>query len=203
MNKVWTRCVVSIALALFVLQASAKEVFPDGTPIPDWFRQTEIVKLEDLGKSYRITDYGVLNDSTIIQTQQIQAVIDKASQEGGGVIYIPQGTFLSGSLFFKPNTHLYIEKEGTLKGSDDISDFAVIDTRMEGQNLKYFAALVNAIGVDGFTISGEGRINGNGLRYWKSFWLRRQVNPKCTNLEELRPRLVHIADSKDVQLSGS
>ena len=71
MNKVWTRCVVSIALALFVLQASAKEVFPDGTPIPDWFRQTEIVKLEDLGKSYRITDYGVLNDSTIIQTQQI------------------------------------------------------------------------------------------------------------------------------------
>ena len=28
MNKVWTRCVVSIALALFVLQASAKEVFP-------------------------------------------------------------------------------------------------------------------------------------------------------------------------------
>lgn len=202
MNKVWTRCVVSIALALFVLQASAKEVFPDGTPIPDWFRQTEIVKLEDLGKSYRITDYGVLNDSTIIQTQQIQAVIDKASQEGGGVIYIPQGTFLSGSLFFKPNTHLYIEKEGTLKGSDDISDFAVIDTRMEGQNLKYFAALVNAIGVDGFTISGEGRINGNGLRYWKSFWLRRQVNPKCTNLEELRPRLVHIADSKDVQLSG-
>lgn len=73
---------------------------------------------------------------------------------------------------------------------------------MEGQNLKYFAALVNAIGVDGFTISGEGRINGNGLRYWKSFSLRRQVNPKCTNLEELRPRLVHIADSKDVQLSG-
>ena len=109
---------------------------------------------------------------------------------------------MSGSLFFKPNTHLYIEKEGTLKGSDDISDFAVIDTRMEGQNLKYFAALVNAIGVDGFTISGEGRINGNGLRYWESFWLRRQVNPKCTNLEELRPRLVHIADSKDVQLSG-
>ena len=112
MNKVWTRCVVSIALALFVLQASAKEVFPDGTPIPDWFRQTEIVKLEDLGKSYRITDYGVLNDSTIIQTQQIQAVIDKASQEGGGVIYIPQGTFLSGSLFFKPNTLLSLYKDG-------------------------------------------------------------------------------------------
>ena len=129
----------------------------------------------------------------LMKAEKIQAVIDKASQDGGGVVYIPKGTFLSGSLFFKPNTHLYIEKGGTLKGSDDISHFAVIDTRMEGQNLKYFAALVNAIGVDGFTISGEGRINGNGLRYWKSFWLRRQVNPKCTNLEELRPPLVNIA----------
>lgn len=89
-----------------------------------------------------------------------------------------------------------------LKGSDDISHFDVIDTRLGGQNLKYFAALVNAIGVDGFTLSGEGKINGNGLRFWKSFWLRRQVNPQCTNLEELRPRLVYIADSKDVQLSG-
>lgn len=78
----------------------------------------------------------------------------------------------------------------------------MIDTRLEGQNLTYFAALVNVIGVDGFTLSGEGKINGNGLRFWKSFWLRRQVNPQCTNLEELRPRLVYIADSKNVQLSG-
>lgn len=202
MNNLWTKCMTFACLALLTLQASAKDLFPDGTPIPDWFRQAEVAKLEDLGKIYQITDYGVINDSTIVQTQQIQAVIDKASLEGGGVIYVPRGTFLSGSLFFKPQTHLYVEADGVLKGSDDISDFAVIDTRMEGQNLKYFAALVNAIGVDGFTISGKGRINGNGLRYWKSFWLRRQVNPKCTNLEELRPRLVYIADSKNVQLSG-
>ena len=202
MNKMWTKWLAFAWVAMCALHLSAKDVFPDGTPVPDWFRQTEIVNLQDLGKSYRITDYGVVNDSTVLQTEKIQAVIDKASQDGGGVVYIPKGTFLSGSLFFKPNTHLYIEKGGTLKGSDDISHFAVIDTRMEGQNLKYFAALVNAIGVDGFTISGEGRINGNGLRYWKSFWLRRQVNPKCTQLGRVAPRLVYIADSRDVQLSG-
>ena len=109
---------------------------------------------------------------------------------------------MSGSLFFRPRTHLYLEKGATLKGSDDISHFDVIDTRLEGQNLTYFAALVNVIGVDGFTLSGEGKINGNGLRFWKSFWLRRQVNPQCTNLEELRPRLIYIAVSKNVQLSG-
>lgn len=180
----------------------AGEIFPDGTPIPVWFREHQVVSVKELGKQYCITDYGVKNDSTILQTERIQAVIDKAAQEGGGVICIPKGTFLSGSLFFKPRTHLYLEKGATLKGSDDISHFDVIDTRLEGQNLTYFAALVNAIGVDGFTLSGEGKINGNGLRFWKSFWLRRQVNPQCTNLEELRPRLVYIADSRNVQLSG-
>jgi polygalacturonase len=75
-------------------------------------------------------------------------------------------------------------------------------TRMEGQNLKYFAALVNADGLDGFTISGKGTIDGNGLRYWKAFWLRREFNPNCTNMDEMRPRLVYISNSKNVQVSG-
>ena len=190
-------CLSWMAVSVF-----ASEIFPDGTPIPEWFREHRVVSVKQLGKQYCITNYGVQNDSTILQTERIQAVIDKAAQDGGGVICIPKGTFLSGSLFFRPRTHLYLEKGATLKGSDDISHFDVIDTRLEGQNLTYFAALVNVIGVDGFTLSGEGKINGNGLRFWKSFWLRRQVNPQCTNLEELRPRLVYIADSKDVQLSG-
>lgn len=190
-------CLSWMAVSVF-----ASEIFPDGTPIPEWFREHRVVSVKELGKQYCITNYGVQNDSTILQTERIQAVIDKAAQEGGGVICIPKGTFLSGSLFFRPRTHLYLEKGATLKGSDDISHFDVIDTRLEGQNLTYFAALVNVIGVDGFTLSGEGKINGNGLRFWESFWLRRQVNPQCTNLEELRPRLVYIADSKNVQLSG-
>ena len=190
-------CLSWMAVSVF-----ASEIFPDGTPIPEWFREHRVVSVKELGKQYCITNYGVQNDSTILQTERIQAVIDKAAQEGGGVICIPKGTFLSGSLFFRPRTHLYLEKGATLKGSDDISHFDVIDTRLEGQSLTYFAALVNVIGVDGFTLSGEGKINGNGLRFWKSFWLRRQVNPQCTNLEELRPRLIYIADSKNVQLSG-
>ncbi|MDR0988885.1 MAG: exopolygalacturonase [Prevotellaceae bacterium] len=193
----------AFACVLFSCAAlTAQEKFPDGTSIPDWFYQTDIVKPENLGKAYSITDYGVVNDSTVVQTAKIQAVIDRAAAEGGGVVVIPAGTYLSGSLFFKPKTHLHLLEGAVLKGSDDISDFQIIDTRIEGQNLKYFAALVNADKVDGFTLSGKGTINGNGLRFWRSFWLRRKVIPKCTNMDELRPRLVHISHSNDVQLSG-
>ena len=101
--------------AFISLQMSGQEKFPDGTPIPDWFRQNEIVNIDTLGKKYTITDYGVANDSTILQTEKIQAVIDRAAENGGGVIIIPKGTFLSGSIFFKPKTHLYMEEGAVLK----------------------------------------------------------------------------------------
>jgi len=179
-----------------------QDKFPDGTSIPKWFNENDIVNIDTLGPKYIITDYGVINDSTIIQTQSIQSLIDKVSQNGGGVIVIPQGTYLTGSLFFKSKTHLYLEKGATIKGSDDISNFPIVMTRMEGQTLKYFSALINANGLDGFTISGNGTINGNGERYWRSFWLRRSVIPKCTNMDELRPRLIYLSNCKNVQLSG-
>ena len=194
-----------ILLVLATLLTSpffGKELFPDGTPIPDWFRPYEKVDFNQLGKLYKITYYGVMNDSTLLQTEQIQAVIDRAHANGGGVIFVPQGVYLSGALFFKQNTHLYLEKDAVLKGSDDISNYPVLSTRIEGQSIDYFSAFINADGLDGFTISGEGTINGNGLRYWKSFWLRRRVNPKCTNLDEMRPRLVFISNSKNVHLTG-
>ncbi|WP_066220312.1 rhamnogalacturonidase [Formosa haliotis] len=199
--KTILKCIICIIGCISISNAQdSKDVFPDGTAIPDWFRDTSKIQLKNLGKQYKITDYGVVNDSTIVQTVKIQNVIDQAAKNGGGVIVIPKGVFLSGALFFKPKTHLYVDKAGVLKGSDDISNYPIMPSRMEGQNLDYFPALVNAYGVDGFTISGHGTINGNGLNYWKAFWERRKVNPKCTNLEVSRPRLVFIWKSNNVQL---
>ena len=200
-QKLMTALLFLFAL-MFSLNTTAQEVFPDGTPIPDWFRQNKPTDISKLGKHYRITDFGLSKDSTVIQTKKMQAVIDKASENGGGVVIIPKGTYLSGSLFFKKGTHLHLEDGAKLKGSDDISNFPLVMTRIEGQTLKYFAALVNADGLDGFTISGKGTIDGNGLRYWKAFWLRREFNQNCTNMDEMRPRLVYISNSKNVQVSG-
>lgn len=203
MKNLWTRYYLIILLitAFSPSRLLAQEKFPDGTAIPDWFRINNPVTINALGKQYKITDFGISNDSTVVQTQKIQKVIDQASQAGGGVIVIPKGTYLSGALFFKQGTHLYLEQDAVLKGSDDISDFPVLMTRIEGQSVKYFPALVNADRVDGFTMTGKGTLNGNGLRYWKAFWLRREWNPKCTNMDEMRPRLLFVSNSKNVQIS--
>lgn len=183
-------------------QLYAQDTFPDGTTIPEWFSNTKVTSLDNQGKLFDLFENGVQQDSTIVQTEKIQAVIDKAAASGGGVIVLSKGVVLTGSLFFKPKTHLYIAEGATLKGSDDISNFKVINTRIEGQTVKYFAAIINADHVDGFSITGKGTINGNGLRYWKAFWLRRKWNPKCTNMDEQRPRTLFVSNSKNVLVAG-
>jgi polygalacturonase len=175
--------------------------FPDGTEIPEWFRQNEPVNLQNLGKKYVLTDYEIFADGRI-HTEEIQALIDKAATDGGGVIVIPRGTFLTGGLHFKQNTHLYLEDGATLMGSDFIGDYPLGKTRIEGETCTYFGALINADGLDGFTISGKGTIDGNGLRYHKQFWLRRKWNPQCTNKDEQRPRLIYVSNCKNVQIEG-
>ena len=181
------------------ISASAKKrVWPDGTKIAPWFDNREKVDVNTLGKQYRVTDHGVKNDSTLIQTKALQDVIDKAADNGGGVVVIPQGTYLSGALFFRQGTHLFIEEGGKLKGSEYIADFPILETRIEGQTCKYFAALVNADSINGFTIAGKGTIDGNGYHYWEEFWIRRKWNPQCTNKDEQRPRLVYISNCSNV-----
>jgi polygalacturonase len=190
-----------LCVSFFALSQDIRSThFPDGSKIPAWFADSSKIALNDLGKQFLITELGAVNDSTIVQTATIQKIIDQAQTQGGGVIVIPKGTFLSGALFFQPKTHLYIAEGAVLKGSDNIADYPKMPSRMEGQNLDYFPALVNAYGVDGFTISGKGIIDGNGLNYWKAFWQRRKENPNCTNLEVSRPRLVFIWKSNNVQV---
>ncbi|WP_316783722.1 glycoside hydrolase family 28 protein [Pedobacter frigiditerrae] len=157
-------------------------------------------------QEYIITKFGVKNDSTLLQTKAIQQVIDKAFAKGGGTIVIPKGTYLSGALFFKKKTKLRLQEGAVLKGSDEIKNYPFIPSRMEGQSLKYFAALVNAYQVDGFSISGPGEINGNGLKFWKQFWAGRdsvaKIKKTLTNLEVSRPRLVFIWGSNNVKIQN-
>ena len=195
-----------LCLSIIVPSMAKKEqrkqnVFPDGTPISEWFLQTKVVHPDSLGKKYDLSDYGIESNPHIVQTQKIQKIIDEAAANGGGVIYIPEGIYKSGSLFFKQGTHLYLSKRATLLGSENIMDFPLLMTRIEGEYCKYFGALINADGLDTFTISGKGTIDGNGTPYWKAFRLRREWNPQCTNKDEMRPRLLYIAHCRNVQVA--
>ncbi|MGN0876919.1 MAG: hypothetical protein ACI4TC_06590, partial [Kiritimatiellia bacterium] len=51
--------------------------------------------------------------------------------------------------------------------------FLDMTTWTKGIVCVYYPALVNADGCDGFTISGEGVIDGHGAGIWEEFWAKR------------------------------
>lgn len=138
------------------------EYFPDGTEISQWFGDTAKIDKDTLGVQLNVAHFGAIGDGLTLNTESIQKAIDEATSKGGGVVVIPEGRFLTGALFFKPGTHLHVSEGAELLGSDDIANFPIMPSRMEGQSIDYFSAVVNAYGVDGFTITGKGTIDGNG-----------------------------------------
>ena len=182
------------------------DCFPDGTVIDPWFTQAKEVTLDDiLAPRVYVGSAAdqVIDDSTVVQTEAIQRIIDLAgAQPEGAVVVFPRGTYLTGALQMRQGVSLYLDEGAVIKGSSDISDYPIVETRIEGQTCKYFSALINANGIRGLRIFGKGKIDGNGLPFWKAFWLRRSWNPQCTNKDEQRPRLVYLSNCSDAEISG-
>eukprot|EP01035_Chromulina_nebulosa_P040705 gene40705-55040_t len=153
-------------------------------------------------KRVAITAHGAVGDGTTLNTIAIQNAIDATAAAGGGVVEIPAGTFRSGSIFLKKGVELWLAEGAMLLGSTDIADYPKRETRIEGHFEPWRLALVNAQGLERVRISGKGVLNGDGVPFWEAFWQRRKENPKCTNLEVERPRLMFIDRCTDVRIEG-
>lgn len=153
-------------------------------------------------RRFPISEFGAVADGVTLNTLSIQKAIDEAAGAGGGVVEIPAGTWRSGSIFLKSGVELFLAEGAIFLGSTDIEDYPKMETRIEGHFEPWRMALVNAREMDHVRISGKGVLDGNGITFWAKFWQRRRENPKCTNLEVERPRLMFIDRCADVQLSG-
>lgn len=153
-------------------------------------------------RRFVVTDFGAVADGKTLNTVAIQQAIDRAEAAGRGVVEIPKGTFRSGSIFLKRGVELWLAEGAVLLGSADIADYPKRETRIEGHFEPWRMALVNAQGLERVRIGGKGTINGNGVPFWQAFWQRRKENPKCTNLEVERPRLMFIDSCRDVRIAG-
>jgi polygalacturonase len=153
-------------------------------------------------KRYVISNFGAMADGTSVNTKAIQAVIDQCAAQGGGVVVVPKGVFVTGSIFLKPKVNLEVEEGGVLKGSQNEADYPWIDTRIAGLEMKWPAALVNADHVDGLRLTGTGTIDGSGLPWWQRYWAARAVEPNKLDphFKVPRPRLIHIINCKNVMV---
>jgi polygalacturonase len=153
-------------------------------------------------KDITITDVSAVADGKTLNTQAIQQAIDDASTTGGGRVIVPKGVFKTGALFLKQGVELHLDDEAILLGSTDVADYPRQMTRIEGHFEPWLPALINAKDLTDLKITGGGTLDGNGKPFWVAFWKRRAENPKCTNLEVARPRLMFLENCENVVLSG-
>ncbi len=154
------------------------------------------------GLDLSISDTGAVAGSDQVCTVAIQRAIDRVSAAGGGRVTVPAGVFTTGAVTLKQGVELHLAAAAVLLGSTDLADYPKQMTRIEGHFEPWRPAVVNASGLTGVKITGPGTLDGNGRPFWQAFWQRRAENRKCTNLEVERPRLVYLAECRDVTVSG-
>jgi polygalacturonase len=128
---------------------------------------TACTSLQPSAKRFVVTEHGAVGDGQTVNTKALQALIDRCAAEGGGVIVVPRGVFLSGALYFKQGVNLQVEKDAVLKSTTAIADFPPIYTRWEGIERYWTSAFLNFVGLKNVVVSGEGVIDGSGDEWVK------------------------------------
>lgn len=153
-------------------------------------------------RDFAVTDFGATPNDATLDTAAIQRAIDEAGAAGGGRVVLAGGTFRSGALFLRQGVEFHVAAGATLLGSNRIEDYPRAPTRVEGKHQEWRVALLNAANLSGVRFTGAGVVDGNGILFWAAFWQRRKENPKCTNLEVERPRLMFLDSCRDVRIEG-
>ena len=138
------------------------------------------VALNLSAQDMNIGEFGAKADGITDNTAIIQKAIDQLAASGGGTIYFPAGTYLSGSIFLKDNITIELSKLTILKG-------IAIESEYPGDHFteKGFIRIDQASNV---SIRGEGIIDGSGDA---------NVFQKGNDGKD-RPYLVHVRRSKNV-----
>ena len=115
--------------------------------------------------SKSILDYGAKPDGRTLNSQAIQRAINVVAQSGGGTVNVPAGNFLTGLIELKSGVTLNLAEGSTLLCSTSMDDYKSNSPAFAhgGPNPRH---LIFAIDAENVTISGTGRIDGQGQSFW-------------------------------------
>jgi len=114
---------------------------------------------------------GASPSGTKLNTVLINKTIEKLNANGGGTLFFPAGKYLTGTIKLKSNITIELEAGATLLFSDNFDDYLpYVEMRHEGIMMKSFSPLIYAVDAENITIKGEGKIDGQGKKWWDEFF---------------------------------
>ncbi|XP_009604283.1 putative polygalacturonase [Nicotiana tabacum] len=150
-----------------------------------------------------LTDFGGVGDGTTLNTNAFKTAVDHLSQfqsDGGSLLYVPAGKWLTGSFNLTSHFTLYFDKDAVLLASEDENDYPVIAPlpsygRGRDNDGGRFISLIFGANLTDVVITGEnGTIDGQGQLWWDKFHKK--------ELQYTRPYLIEIMYSDNIQISS-
>lgn len=144
---------------------------------------------------YSIADYGATTNGELV-TKSIDAAIEAAKEAGGGTVLVPAGEFFTGPIRLYSNITLHLTPGAVLKFSTNQEDYPVVDSRWEGASREVYMSCIYGEDIENVTISGSGKLDGNGHDWWDVFRNRHD------ELKYPRPKLISFERSSRITLKN-
>ena len=153
----WTLCVILLFLSCISLFFTNKIGISKQT--------TETPHNPSRIDPFNVCDFGAKGDGVHMDNEAIQAAIDACSKNGGGVVFLPNGKYLTATIFLKSNVTLHLARGATLLGSKEIRDYAT--------NVKpcvtvpaFSQCLIYSEDAENIGLTGQGTVDGQGKAFF-------------------------------------
>jgi polygalacturonase len=123
-------------------------------------------------RAFDVREFGAKGDGHSVDTQAINQAIAAADAVGGGTVFFPPGTYVSGSIHLRSNLTLLLGPGSTIEAVDpSVTPYDLPEPNAWGDKLHYQDyghshwknSLIWGIGLHDISIVGPGLIHGKGL----------------------------------------
>ena len=152
---------------------------------------------------YNIRDFGAEPHAPAQKNKSaIQRAIDAAHQAGGGIVFVPAGTYATGTLWLKSHITLRIGEGAVLLGSTDHNDYDFTSVAcpwsvmpgIQFPTVSNITALIAAEGAAEIAIDGRGTIDGMGQNH--------TYFPSPQDSCQRRPMLIFFDSCMHIRVEG-
>lgn len=112
--------------------------------------------------TFDIRSYGAVNDALTLNTVAINQTINACAKNGGGVVLVPAGYWLTGPIVLQSNVELHTLRGALVAFTDDRSQYPLVASSFEGVEAARCQSPISADNAENIAITGAGIFNGSG-----------------------------------------
>jgi polygalacturonase len=112
--------------------------------------------------TFNIVKFGAISTPSSLNTKSVTDAIDECAKQGGGVVLIPKGIWLTGPIRLKSNVNLHLAKGAKLEFSPNKDLYPLVSGNFEGRQTVRNQSPISGDDLENVAITGNGIIEGNG-----------------------------------------